>query len=122
MDGENARADTPVDNSVPAAELTEQQKAHLQRAKEAGWTEREQFDYEGLGHSDRDDGDWFGAAKVYQIEWQDAYGEVGPEIPELEAVLFNGEFQQRKGEHMEGLEFDVQVDGPDNKRIHKVSF
>lgn len=111
MDGEDARADSPV-GTVPAAELTEQAKADQQRAQEAGWTEQTAFNYEEFARAGADDAEWFGAARVF--EWNpEEYGDVAPRIPELEEVLFGGEFQQRKGEHLNALELDVVVAGPE---------
>lgn len=119
MDNEQTRADSPVD-TVPGVELTEEQKAAHQKAKEAGWTEKVAIDYAQHERNAATDGEWFGAAKVY--EWNpEEYGEVGPAIPELEQVLFEGEFQQRRGEHMEALELEVAIEGPNNDRIRKVS-
>lgn len=38
---------------------------------------------------------WAGNAAKY--EWKDEYGDVGPEIPELEEMLFRNEFINRTG-------------------------
>lgn len=38
---------------------------------------------------------WAGNAAKY--EWRDEYGDVGPEIPELEEMLFRSEFINRTG-------------------------
>ena len=79
----------------------------LAKAREAGWTERTAFDY---GGNDSGSGDWAGAAKVY--EWSDSYGEVGPEVPELEKILFGGEFVMRRGDSINNLELEVHIEGP----------
>lgn len=39
--------------------------------------------------------EWAGNAAKY--EWKDEYGDVGPEIPELEEMLFRNEFINRTG-------------------------
>lgn len=120
MEGEQTRVDSPVDN-VPTAELTAEQKEYLQKAKAAGWTETTAYDYEEPKRAEHDDTAWFGAAKIYSVEWQDEFGDVGPEIPELEQALFHSEHQQRKGEHLDALNFEVAIDGPSNDRLKQVS-
>lgn len=119
MDGEGFRADSPVD-FAPGVQLTDEQKADHARAKEAGWSEKTAFDYGEHDRARADDRDWGGAGKVY--EWNpEEYGEVGPAIPELEAILFHGEFQQRKGEHMGALDLSADIDGPTKPYVRKVS-
>lgn len=120
MDGENNRADSPI-GVLLGAELTDEQKEYHQKAKDAGWTEKTAYDYAAAERDSRDDAEWFGAAKTYQVEWQDDFGEVGPAIPELEAILFHDEHQQRKGEHIKALEFEVNIEGPKKDRVAKVS-
>ncbi|PYI02514.1 DEAD/DEAH box RNA helicase [Aspergillus sclerotiicarbonarius CBS 121057] len=75
-------------------------------AREKGWTTPEQYDYEKytatvtpLGPS-QNDGDenlpaW--AAQAAKYEWQDDYGDVGPENPALEEQLYRGEYINRTG-------------------------
>lgn len=95
-------------------------KEHEKRVKDAGWIETTAFNYEDFQRTDGDDADWHGAAQVY--EWSDEYGDVGPEVPELEKMLFGGEFQMRRGEHLENLELHVEVEGPINPgMVRKVS-
>jgi hypothetical protein len=37
------------------------------------------------------------AAQAVRYEWKDEYGDVGPKIPELEAILFTDEFKYEAG-------------------------
>ncbi|KAK5717381.1 hypothetical protein LTR15_009275 [Elasticomyces elasticus] len=82
---------------------------YTQNAKNKGWTEATAFDYEQFNRTGGDNSDWAGAAKKY--EWQDEYGDVAPEVPELEILLFGGEFQMKKGKHYENLEIKVTIEG-----------
>lgn len=119
-DGEQVRADSPIE-ATPGFEMSEETKEYLQKAKEAGWIERTAYDYAADERDRRDDNGWFGAAKIYSVEWQDDFGEVGPEIPELEQILFRSEHQQHQGEHLHALEIPVTVEGPSNERVRMVS-
>ena len=90
------------------------------KARAAGWTETTAFDYDQFQRMGGNDATWHATAGVY--EWNDEYGDVGPEVPELERVLFGGEFQMTKGNHMEALDLEVTVEGPDKlSYIRKVS-
>ncbi|KAF2724658.1 DEAD/DEAH box RNA helicase [Polychaeton citri CBS 116435] len=91
----------------------------LKKAKESGWTNQTAFDYEKFNDNGPAPVDEFhGSAKKY--EWNDEYGDVGPEIPELERILFGGEFQMKKGQHMISLDsIKVEVDGPE--KIQRIS-
>ncbi|KAK0802801.1 hypothetical protein LTR59_004903 [Friedmanniomyces endolithicus] len=80
------------------------------KARGAGWTEKTAFDYDQYNRTGGDSHNWAGSAKKY--EWKDEYGDVGPEVPELEQLLFGGEFQMRKGAHFENLDIKVTVEGP----------
>lgn len=112
-DGEAEQStDQPAAKPVDKAE-------DLAKARGAGWTETTAFDYDQFQRTGGNDADWHGASRKY--EWKDEYGEVGPEVPELEKILFGGEFQMRKGEHFSHLEMEVTVEGPENLgRINKV--
>ena len=92
----------------------------LEKARAAGWTETTAFNYDQFLRTGGNDGDFQGAGQKY--EWKDEYGDVGPEIPELEQILFGGEFQMRKGAHMNNIsDYHVTVEGPTNTRITSVS-
>ena len=54
--------------------------------------------------------DWLHNAAKY--EWDDEYGEIGPEVPELEKQLFHGEHTMRRGNDIQALEFEVKLEGP----------
>ncbi|KXL49529.1 hypothetical protein M433DRAFT_64171 [Acidomyces richmondensis BFW] len=83
----------------------------LTKAKDAGWTEKTAFNYAEFKRQGGKDTDWHGAAKVY--EWKDEYGDVGPRVEKLEKVLFGGEFLMRVGDHLENLEYNVVIEGPE---------
>jgi hypothetical protein len=108
-----------VTETAPAVEMTKEER--LQKAKDRGWTEATAFDYDEFQRTGGHDADYHGAAKVY--EWSGDYGDVGPQVPELENILFGGEFQMRKGEHVEVLEVEVTLEGPSKVQpVAKVSY
>lgn len=80
--------------------------ANAQLAREVGWTDTTPMDYNRMNG----DGEWYGSGGKY--EWTDDFGEIAPDVPELEAILFGNEDQARAGEHMEALNVKVKVDGP----------
>ncbi|KAK5114203.1 hypothetical protein LTR85_010268 [Meristemomyces frigidus] len=82
----------------------------LAKARGAGWTETTAFNYADFEASGGNNGDWHAISKVY--EWNDEYGDVGPEVPELERILFGGEHQMRKGQHYENIDIPVTIEGP----------
>ena len=55
----------------------------------------EQSEFGGEPPAAEDLPEWAGNAAKY--EWKDEYGDVGPEIPELEEMLFRNEFINRTG-------------------------
>jgi ATP-dependent RNA helicase DDX3X len=101
----------------------------IQRAKEAGWGERQTYNYHttapkaflnGDGHeaksdsaADADANGEEALVSVYaskpttwshdiaRYEWKDEYGDVGPRIESLEKELFHGEFLNRAGSKLE---------------------
>jgi len=84
---------------------------YVQKARDAGWTETTAFDYDQFTRSGGNDTEWHGAARVY--EWLDDFGDVAPEVPELERILFGGDFQMRKGDHYGTIgTIPVTVEGP----------
>ena len=96
--------------------------AHRDRARDAGWVETVPVDY-NVQQSSRDDdhANYLKNSAVY--EWDDEYGDVGPEVPELEQDLFGGDFRVRQGQHMDKLQFEVTVEGPDRLQpARSVSF
>ncbi|KAI7567401.1 DEAD/DEAH box RNA helicase [Hortaea werneckii] len=100
-DEAQADADTTANPSVKFEALTLDKDEFVERARAAGWTETTAYDYVGFQRTGASNTDWHGAARVY--EWKDEYGDVAPPIPELEVMLFGGEFQMRRGEHMESF-------------------
>jgi len=86
--------------------------------REHGWVEKSSYDYETYNKSNKEirdgaiittdgaegpnphamgveTGGWASNAAIY--EWDDEYGDVGPEFPALEAQLFGGEFRMQTG-------------------------
>ena len=81
------------------------------KARDAGWNEKTAFNYAEFERLGGDSADYHASSKVY--EWQDDFGDVAPEIPELERILFGGEFQMRQGEHINNLkDIEVSLEGP----------
>lgn len=79
-------------------------------AREKGWVEPKDYDYEKYvtvipsekpaenGENSQDEQsipEW--AANAAKYEWNDEYGDVGPENPHLEEQLFRAEFINRTG-------------------------
>lgn len=110
--------------AMASANLLDQQAA--QRARDAGWVERETYDYAtynaapnaganaapnaasstAADHGTGDGGDDAKeqtkdvpswASNAMKYEWSDEYGDVGPPHPELEKQLFKNELLNRTG-------------------------
>ena len=113
-DTNNATTDgNTFDMAALAGCLSEAERAeHRARARDAGWVETVPVDY-NVQQTTRDDehAHYLQNSAVY--EWDDEYGDVGLEIPELEQDLFGGDFRVRQGTHMTNLQFEVTVEGPD---------
>lgn len=90
----------------------------IQKAQEAGWNDQVAINE---AEDAREDVEWAGEGKVYAVEWKDEFGDVGPEIPELEQMLFATTLRNTKGEFFDNLVFEAQIEGPENLRINKVS-
>lgn len=80
--------------------------AHADQAREQGWNEPEQYDYEMFkGEVRATEGDEKAAplpeweSNAIKYEWKEEYGDVGPENTELEKMLFFDEHHMRKGEN-----------------------
>lgn len=71
--------------------------------EEKPWVEAQAFDYAAMTKAP-DDQQWDGHARVY--EWKEEFGDLGPEIPELELELF-GVPADRKDKA--GLDFSAYV-------------
>ncbi|EMC98174.1 hypothetical protein BAUCODRAFT_121063 [Baudoinia panamericana UAMH 10762] len=78
------------------------------KARDKGWTNPTAVDYEQI-QRDYAASEWHGTAARY--EWNDELGDVAPRVPELEQMLFGGEFQMRKGDHYSNLNIEVFIDG-----------
>jgi hypothetical protein len=91
--------------------------AFKDKAQEAGWVGTIPVNY-NLQQSSREDELAAYAASSAVYEWDDEYGDVGPEVPQLEEQLFNNAFRLRQGKHMSNLQLEVTVEGPD--KIHPV--
>ncbi|KAK4608991.1 ATP-dependent RNA helicase DED1 [Fulvia fulva] len=101
-------AETASNPDIPSADAAKAEQH--QRARDAGWTETSAFDYEAFQRNGGDDGTFYGEGKVY--EWSGEYGEVGPEVPELEKVLFGSDLITREGVHRANIEIQVALEGP----------
>jgi hypothetical protein len=99
---------TPLAGAFTEAETA----AFRERAREAGWVDSQPVDYAVRQSShDTDMTNYLAHSAVY--EWDDEYGDVGPEVPALEQQLFGGDFRVRQGQFMNELQFEVTVEGPD---------
>ncbi|KAK5111897.1 hypothetical protein LTR62_004629 [Meristemomyces frigidus] len=116
---DNAATNTTIaDDDVTSEEVTTPAAApptltkeeYVEKARAAGWNEATAVDYAKYQLADDND-EWRGKAQVY--EWTDEFGEVGPQVPALEAMLFGGEFQMRKGMRMDPLMLEVTMEGPE---------
>lgn len=78
-----------------------------EQLREAGWSEPQAFDYANADAKPSDAAPLAPAEGTEEVpgwahnaakyEWSEEYGDVGPEIPELEAQLFQSEFLNRRG-------------------------
>ncbi|KAL4897535.1 P-loop containing nucleoside triphosphate hydrolase protein [Aspergillus ambiguus] len=102
--------------------------AHV--AREKGWVEPAGYDYskyalpkiEEEGAPDfpqerQDVPEW--AAKAAKYEWKDEYGDVGPEIPELEEELFRSDLINRQGLKLNNLQ-NIEVVAESRERPNPV--
>lgn len=82
-------------NGAPTGPPRDAVKAQL--AREKGWVEQQNFDYEAIAppQEEVNEQGWMSRARKY--EWRDEYGNVGPPDPELEAELFGSELRVKKG-------------------------
>ena len=80
-------------------------------ARQRGWVEPQQYDYEAYNASSKPDEDsgnvpdlpaW--AANAVKYEWNESYGDIGPPDPKLEEMLFRNEYLNRAG-----IKFDQYV-------------
>ena len=89
------------------------------QAREHGWVAPTKYDYDAFartsgtaedankpreGLSTVDVPTW--ASNATRYEWLDEYGDVGPEIPALEAQLYHADTIMKKGMKMEGQVID----------------
>ena len=118
--------------SSPLAELSTNVKPadaeeFAQKAQELGWAKPTKYDYEAYNNRDTSAPGGVGGfdstshqaqtsdlvtwgANAAKYEWNDTYGDVGPKVPELEEILFNDNFTNRKGEHIDALSIEVTVE------------
>ncbi|KAI7282570.1 DEAD/DEAH box RNA helicase [Hortaea werneckii] len=116
-DDAQANTDTAANPSLKFETPKWDKEEFLKKALDGGWAETTAYNYVEFQRTGGSSDDWFGAAAVY--EWKDEYGDVAPAIPELEVMLFGGEFQMRRGEHMGNFaDALIKIQGPDAlKRI-----
>jgi ATP-dependent RNA helicase DDX3X len=117
QDSNDGHQDT-FDTTALAGALNEADEAAFKdKAQEAGWVGTIPVNY-NVQQSNREDELAAYAASSAVYEWDDEYGDVGPEVPQLEEQLFNNAFRLRQGKHMANLQLEVTVEGPN--KIHPV--
>jgi ATP-dependent RNA helicase DDX3X len=114
QDQDNSAFDT---TALAGAFNEADEAAFKDKAQEAGWVGTVPVNY-NLQQSSREDELAAYAASSAVYEWDDEYGDVGPEVPQLEEQLFNNGFRLRQGKFMANLQLEVTVEGPD--KIHPV--
>ena len=94
-----------VTNKVSSVQLNE---VALERVKEANWGTRQEYDYAKYtaGPHDKtalasevdqpDAPSW--AANAAKYEWNDEYGDIGPDHDVLKEMLFSGDHQMKQGD------------------------
>ncbi|KAH7057242.1 DEAD/DEAH box RNA helicase [Macrophomina phaseolina] len=116
-----AGSDTPkaVASKPPAIVPIE---GAAERAREHGFTAPVAYDYDAYKPSNKEEREaavaegryiepgW--AATAARYEWDDEYGEVGPEDAGLEEELFRHENVMRKGNAFQVLEYKISQEGP----------
>ena len=113
VDGEPQVTETQA--AAPNKELAE----NLVKLREKGWITPVPFKYDTVKDQSAPDAptvtapgaepDWLGGAAIYQ--WDDEFGDIGPENPALEEELFRGENLMKAGGAIKALDFDVKVEG-----------
>ena len=98
---------TDVTNQMSNVRFNEEVR---ERVKEANWGARHEYDYAKFTTGPRDKTapalepdqpqgnapDW--AANAAKYEWDEAYGDVGPDDEELKQMLFGDEHKMEQGE------------------------
>lgn len=100
--GDELKEVTNTDSDAPAGPPRNEEAAKL--AREKGWVEPSSYDYtagvnvtavEGVGLVSTADGNWAHNAEKY--EWNETYGDIGPENKALEDQLFRSDTINRQG-------------------------
>ena len=81
--------------------------AHIKEAREKGWAEPPKYDYEMLQRAskpteenvDANVPEW--AANAIKYEWKEDYGDLGPEHPQLEEILFRDAHKMKRGNEIQ---------------------
>lgn len=85
----------------------------IKQSREAGWSAPQAYNYDAAsakpgepattpgGEHTEDNGVLLWAHQAVKYEWQEDFGDVGPEVPELEAQLFKSDTRTRIGQHLE---------------------
>lgn len=104
-------ASNGVNSSDATGPVRDEEK--YQQARDAGWVVPQAYDYDAASarHGEQavpssdeqvaEHGVQTWAHQAAKYEWDDSYGDVGPEVPELEAQLFKGDTRTRIGQHLE---------------------
>ena len=91
----------PAIEEVPSGEVDD-----AKNPQKHGWVVKNAYDYDTYNKTTKElheadhsmgveTGGWASNAVVY--EWNEEYGDVGPEFPLLEQQLFGGEFRMTQG-------------------------
>lgn len=102
---------TQVTESFEATEVKDDGADHAERVRNANWTQREKFNYDAYNADTREKREaveaeqdlpaWAHGAARY--EWSEEYGDIGPEFPELEKLLFRDDTKTSKGDQYDKL-------------------
>lgn len=119
--GSNAGSDAPkpvISEPPPIVPI----EGAAERAREHGFAPPVAYDYDSYNTMTKEERDaaaaegryvepgW--AATAARYEWDDEYGDVGPEDPKLEEELFRHDNVMRKGNAFEVLEYKIHQEGP----------
>lgn len=111
QDTPNEHGDAPNEATNGSGPVRDEAKYQL--ARDAGWVQPQAYNYEAamakpgdvaqtsiVEQVDLEDmPGWMHSAMKY--EWQEDYGDVGPEVPELEAQLFRNDSRTRTGQFLD---------------------
>ncbi|KAK5000304.1 hypothetical protein LTR66_000836, partial [Elasticomyces elasticus] len=101
---------TKTESESAASQKLPDKESAISKAQLAGWVSTTPYAYETYSTREGPAPAWASGAAKY--EWKEEFGDVGPEVPELEALLFNDKHKMEAGDAIKCLEFKVTVEGP----------